>query len=224
MTADGGLLACNGTASDLIAQGHGEALGELARDCLLERQALATTRSFPGDGHPRHIVFHCLPVGERRAPSACLLLGHDLTVEHNLRMALADSRERYRDLVRASATFAWETDTHGRFVFVSPEGALGYSAAELVGEAPGRFLAHDEIDLPQSSPFTALATVHESDSWFRRADGTLACLLVSAVPVQGHDGRPAGARGVCRDVTEARERDAALARALHRERTANPDY
>ena len=52
----------------------------------------------------------------------------------------------------------------------------------------------------------------------RQADGTEACLLASATPIRGEDGGWAGARGVCRDVTQERLRDAALVRANNRER------
>lgn len=51
----------------------------------------------------------------------------------------------------------------------------------------------------------------------RRADGGTACLLVSCVPVGDKTGNWAGTRGMCRDVTEMREREAALARARNRE-------
>src|SRR3546814_14291038 len=43
-------------------------------------------------------------------------------------------------------------------------------------------------------------------------------LEASAAPLFDEEGRWSGARGVCRDVTEARQRDVALARARSRER------
>ena len=54
-------------------------------------------------------------------------------LERNLRAALADSRQRYEDLVEISSDFAWETDADGAFAFVSPRGALGYTAGALIG-------------------------------------------------------------------------------------------
>ncbi len=65
--------------------------------------------------------------------AAALLLGRDITLERSLRAALIESRQRYRDLVEAACDFAWETDAKGNFSFVSTQGALGYSAAELAG-------------------------------------------------------------------------------------------
>ncbi len=54
--------------------------------------------------------------------------------------------------------------------------------------------------------------------WFRRAYGTEACLNAAAVPLLSPDGAWRGARGVCKDVTEMRDLDAALAEARNRER------
>ena len=44
-----------------------------------------------------------------------------------LRNALLDSRQRWRDLVNMAADFAFETDAHGRFSFVMPDPALGWT-------------------------------------------------------------------------------------------------
>ena len=57
-----------------------------------------------------------------------LLFGHDATLERQLRRTLTESRQRYKDLVDISSDFAWECAADGRFVFVSPRGALGFSA------------------------------------------------------------------------------------------------
>ena len=70
------------------------------------------------------------------ADGAVLLLGRDATLDHNLRGALVDLRQRYKDLVEISSDFAWETGGRGTFVFVSPQGALGWRADELeIGRA-----------------------------------------------------------------------------------------
>jgi len=146
-----------------------------------------------------------------------LIIGHDASFEHNLRQALADSRERYKDFVEASSDFAWETDADGAFVFVSPRGAFGYAAANLVGRDPTGFLRTDRA-APSPLPFHARAPAEMVEVWMTDADGAPTCLETSTLPRFDRDGRWLGARGICRDVTEARARDAALARAHRRER------
>jgi diguanylate cyclase (GGDEF)-like protein/PAS domain S-box-containing protein len=129
-----------------------------------------------------------------------------------LRQALADSRQRYKDLVEISSDFAWETDAEGRFGFVTPQGALGWRAADLVGRDAASFL-----DQPaHAGVFVAREAFADREAWFRRADGELACLLVAAKPMHDADGVWQGTRGLCRDISELRRRERELAEAgLH---------
>ncbi|MDX1484690.1 MAG: diguanylate cyclase [Alphaproteobacteria bacterium] len=143
----------------------------------------------------------------------------------NLREALAESRQRYKDLVEISSDFAWEVGPEGTFVFVSSAGALGWSTDDMLGRPPAAFLdGHggngERMDetAAGANPFVARYPVQDGEVWFKRADGTRACLSISMRPIAAPDGAWRGARGICRDVTEDRERDAALARAHGRER------
>ncbi len=153
---------------------------------------------------------------------ACLdrrwvVLGRDITLDRNLRLALVESRQRYKDLVDISSDFAWEVGADGRFVFVSPKGAIGFAADELVGRNPAQFIiAHDDADGP--SPFAPTDRVEDAPVWVRPADGGRICLLASATAIRDENGTWRGARGVCRDVTQERLRDHALSRANNRER------
>ncbi|HSR55043.1 MAG TPA: diguanylate cyclase [Alphaproteobacteria bacterium] len=146
-------------------------------------------------------------------------------MDEHLREALTESRQRYKDLVEISSDFAWEVGADGNFVFVSPAGALGWRAEDLLGRAPGAFLKDPTAEVEpvsirsvDANPFLSRYPVENGEVWFKRADGSQACLAISVRPVTGKDGTWQGARGICRDVTEDRERDAALARAHGRER------
>lgn len=147
--------------------------------------------------------------------AATLLLGRDITLERSLRGALIDSRQRYKDLVEASSDFAWEVDAEGRFAFVSPRGALGFAASELVGQRVQSFLLG--VREAEASPFAARTPVNQVEVWFRDAGGKTACLSATALPLHGPDGEWLGVRGICRDITEKRAHEAALARARHRQ-------
>lgn len=146
-----------------------------------------------------------------------LLIGRDVSLDDNLRATLVESRQRYKDLVEISSDFAWETGDRGTFVFVSPGGALGYTADELVGGKAASFVELQEgvdVDLP----FTARRPMYDAEFRFRRPDGSFADLIASALPLLDENGAWQGVRGVCRDVTEELARAAALARARNRER------
>ena len=156
-----------------------------------------------------------IPDGSPPADSVALLT-HDVTSDRNLTNALVASRALFKDLVGCSSDFAWETKADGTFGFVSPRGALGFTARELEGRA-ARGLLDADREQPDKLPFEAKVAVDDIEMWVRQVDGSLACLEVSSVPVLDDDGRWLGARGVCRDVTEARERDMALESARNRE-------
>jgi diguanylate cyclase (GGDEF)-like protein/PAS domain S-box-containing protein len=122
--------------------------------------------------------------------------------ESAMRRALIESRQRYRDLVEISNDFIWETDRHGRFVFMSGAGALGYSTRDMLGRLSSDFVV-DASPLP-FSVFQAREAVVQTDVWLHRADGLISCQAITAVPIFDSDGAWSGTRGTARDVTDQR--------------------
>ncbi len=129
-----------------------------------------------------------------------------------LRDALLDSRQRWRTLVAMAADFAYETDAQGRFVFVSPDTVLGWSAAELLGQPAGRLLPEEDAAF---DPFRPAAAVRSRRAWLKRADGRLACLSFACAPLLDR-GAVIGSRGMAQDVSAQDRREAETAAALRR--------
>ncbi len=154
-----------------------------------------------------------LPWGEG---AEVLVLARDITLERSLRAALIESRQRYKDLVEAASDFVWETDAHGCFTFISSVGALGYSAAELVGAAAG--VLDDSVMQGGDSPFAARAPLRDMEVWIKDRAGESACLLATALPLFDGEGAWRGARGLCRDITAERRHETRLALDRNRER------
>ena len=212
---DGTVVAANPRAEVLraaIVAGRLPQLGRLLAPA--EGVAAPVEEILPGPGGGS-LLFELVALPG--AAGRILILGRDVTLERNLRSALVESRQRYKDLVEISSDFAWETGADGRFVFVSPKGALGFSADELVGRLPGDFIVRQDDSLG-SAIFAASLPLTDAELWMRTADGGEACLLASATPMRAEDGSRSGVRGVCRDVTQERLRDSALVRANNRER------
>jgi len=132
-----------------------------------------------------------------------------------LRDALLDSRQRWRDLVIQAADFAFETDEWGRFVFVVPDPALGWSASMLVGQ-PAELLLADGAERTSFNPFRASVAVRRRHAWLKRGDGGVATLTFAAAPLLDPQGRVVGARGIGLDVTEYDGHEAQVAAALRR--------
>ena len=167
----------------------------------------------PGAGLPEFMIeWEALPL----ASGQWLLLGRDATLEHNLTLALADSRTRFKELLDLSSDYVWETDRAGRFTFISARGLLGWSAAEVVGRRPHE-LSLTAIDA-LTTPFMTQTLVREAQLWLKDRAGNLRCLLTSATPRTDAAGQWLGARGICRDITEEQQQGAQLASARTRER------
>lgn len=206
--ADGPLALAvqDGAAGDVIA---------LVRSVIADGAARLGSVQIEGDDGVRAFDLSVLPLMD----GGILVVGREVTLHHNLRAALVESRQRYKDFVEISSDFAWETGPDGSFVFVSPRGALGFAATELVGRDPTDLVMEREPDMDM--PFVCTTPTEDREMWLRRSDGGLACLQVSAKPVFDRDGRWIGARGVCRDTTVEREREGELKRARNREQILN---
>ncbi len=192
--------------------GTGSALGGLVALTQQAQGSVCDRVEAMIEGASRWFECVALPASRGRV----LVLARDATYDVNIRQALFDSRQRYRDLVTISSDFAWETDAEGKFVFVSPHGALGYSPEDLLGRSPDEFLVDAESgngDLP----FHTRQPVIHAQIWLQNVDGAESCLMASAVPVMGGAGEWRGARGLCRDVTRERLRDSELAQSKVRE-------
>ncbi|WP_231848903.1 sensor domain-containing diguanylate cyclase [Paramagnetospirillum magneticum] len=209
---DGSILAANHRAEPLVQAVAQDRLGCLS--ALLAQPGATSVESLPlVSGGTLILDLVSIPTEGGQT----VLFGRDVTLERNLRAALVESRQRYKDLVEISSDFAWETGADGHFVFVSPKGALGFAADELVGRRPADFVLQEE-STHGPGPFDAVSPVEDIEVWMRQSDGNPLCLLASSTPIRGDGGEWRGARGVCRDVTQERLRDAALSRANNRER------
>jgi len=215
VTSNGSVLAANSNGSGIEALLNHAAVPEIIS--LLENAIDArtvTAGTVPLAGAKGEIVLEVTVVPEM-ADGQHLLLARDLTMERNLRTTLVESRQRYKDLVEISSDFAWELGPDGTFVFVSPRGALGFATTQLIGCRPNEFVLNPDDYKPL--PFLSDRRLEDVEMWMRRADGSTACVIASCNPITGPDGSWLGTRGICRDVTKDREREAALTSARHRE-------
>ncbi|MEI6985226.1 MAG: sensor domain-containing diguanylate cyclase [Rhodospirillaceae bacterium] len=181
------------------------------------RAGLANRRSIQLARPSGHVVYEWQAV--RLDGSDLLLLGRDATLERRLRHTLTESRQRYKDLVEISSDFAWETGSDGRLVFVSPRGALGFSAEALINRSLHELVIEDDPDSPL--PFDSRRQIDCTELWLRCANGEPAYIQSAIRPLFDRCGIWIGARGVCRDLTEQALRSAELSRIRDRERVLN---
>lgn len=128
-----------------------------------------------------------------------LVIARETSLEANLITALTKSRELFRDLAACNVDFAFETDDTGLFTWVSPRGALGFTAAELGGAHPRTLFG----EVAGVELFGTLEPIENVEIWLHGKDGKRRCLLLTAIPAKASGGRIA-TRGVARDVTDLR--------------------
>ncbi len=133
----------------------------------------------------------------------------------SLRHALLDSRQRWRDLVLTAADLAYETDAWGRFVFVMPDPALGWSVATLIDQ-PAELLLAGGTGANGFNPFRVTMPVRRRRAWLQQADGRPLLLAISAAPLTDAEGRIVGTRGMGVDWSDYDDGSARLAASLRR--------
>ncbi|HVI52660.1 MAG TPA: diguanylate cyclase [Candidatus Sulfotelmatobacter sp.] len=216
----GRILSCNPLFSEErgLAQADGVQVSLPLLPVLEEAKAGRPRASVTLDGPQGSLTYDITLLSwPSEAAPLWLLLVTDRTMDVSLRNALVESRARFRDLVKISSDYAWETDAEGHFSMITPRGLAGRSARDLIGRSA-------EIILDQTAPpvavlpFTTPTPVHDAELWLRHEDGRSLCFEISAVPLYDKDGLWAGARGVCRDVTQDRHYRTLMAQQRNRDR------
>lgn len=167
----------------------------------------------PTDASPIMMEWTSITIAEGQQ----VLIGRNISLEKNLQEVLTESRDRFRDLVEITADLAWETRADGTFGYIAGGRSLGYRPEELLGrrarELVVRGLMEDKIDY-----FESELALDKKEIRLKRADGSTARVQLSAKPLRNADGTLRGARGICRDVTDALLKQDELAQVQRRDR------
>ena len=217
VTADGRVEPANPVAKEFaerLSREDMDKLGHAAAKSRSAERALVDLIDVGSGERQQNLQVTLVPLD---GGAGTLLFVRNLTLDNSLRLALVDSRRRYKDFTEISTDFVWETGPDNRFSFVPPRGALGYSADVLMATDPVSLVIH-EAGVAGEPAFLTTRRIENEETWLRRSDGRSACVVVSAMPLRGKSGEWMGARGVCRDVTETRDREATLTRVRNRER------
>lgn len=135
-----------------------------------------------------------------------------LEAEPALRLAVLESRQRWRQFAAIAADIMFETDIQGRLTFTAPDVVLGWTAAALLGR-PGQVLLHDPVG---PDPFCFTTQVQRRHTWFRTAQGAPVCMALTTTPMLDEAGRHRGVRGIAVNVTGQERADTEAAYALRR--------
>ena len=139
----------------------------------------------------------------------------DIHDRQQIEEALKCSKERFRNLVETSSDWVWEVDENAVYTYASPKiyDILGYQPQFVLGKTPFDLMPPQEAEgvanifapiVAAQQPFKCLenTNIHQ--------DGHLVILETSGVPIFDGEGKFRGYRGVDRDITERKFREAVL--------------
>ncbi|SHO49305.1 cache domain-containing protein [Desulfopila aestuarii] len=124
-----------------------------------------------------------------------------------LMTSLAQSNERFRNLLETTSDWIWETDMGGRYTYSSPRlrNLLGYTPEEVLGKTM-MDLASPRTRETLKNEFEALLAAEKPYSGFECTclgkSGQVVVLENNAVPIFNGTERLLGYRGIARDITE----------------------
>lgn len=129
---------------------------------------------------------------------------------HKSHSALEKSRRRFRDFADSSSDWLWETDSKGRYTYVSSSVAntLGIPAKAFIGCTPREVFSDSRLGelMGLLRPADgALKTFKDIEIWLLTSESGRHCLRMNGVPIVSRDKQFRGYRGTARDITKLKQ-------------------
>jgi len=126
-----------------------------------------------------------------------------------------NSEARFRALVEVTSDWIWAVDKDAVYTYSSPKvrELLGYEPEEIIGKTPFELMPADEAERVAtefSEIIQAQRAFNGIENINQHRDGHLVTLETSGVPVFDEQDIFCGYRGVDRDITERKQKEAAL--------------
>jgi PAS domain S-box-containing protein len=142
-------------------------------------------------------------------------VARDITARKQAEEALRLAEEKYRNLVENINDVAWEIDTEGRFIYISPKirDMMGYDPSEFIGRTIVAFLApaHEKKIIDNlERVFTEPEPYSLQETHVLHKDGHEIIVEANAIVVYDGQGRFKGYRGIIRDITARKRTEEAL--------------
>jgi PAS domain S-box-containing protein len=229
----GEIEIANQAAAGLFGQAEalvGVQLTRLVPSEMVDEVAMQVRRALDGEamrftgavmrpnGERRLVSMSLAPIrdgAERDRVSGLVASLRDVSDESRARDEVAAANARYRNLVEVAADAIYTFDASGVFTSANEacEGLLGQSRDMLLGRPILPMLAPDDVEDVRANFRAAVAgEARRYECRVVRPDGTHRLVSVSNTPIR-HGDAVTGVLGVARDVTEERDRAAALERA-----------
>ncbi|ABA89600.1 sensor histidine kinase, PAS, PAS and PAS domain-containing [Syntrophotalea carbinolica DSM 2380] len=172
------------------------------------------------DGNMRaYRIIRTRVTGDDGQVEGLLGLAVDTTDCKKAERLLRQEERRFRDIALSVGDLIWEVGPDWRFRYVSERASsiLGYKADALIGKSLAELdnaaaaeawqvLFRDWEENPK--------TFRNVEKWLQHKDGRRRCLMLSGLPIIEDDGSAGGFRGVAEDITERKQQEDNLKKAL----------
>lgn len=164
-------------------------------------------------------VIRTMVMGNDGHIEGLLGLSLDITAHKKAERLLRDGETRFRDIAMSVGDLIWEVGPDWRFRYLSERASsiFGYTAETLIGKSLAEMDQAADAEAWQTlfrewekSPIT----FRNVEKWLQHKDGRQRCLLLSGIPIIDEAGRLDGFRGVAEDITERKQQETSLKRAL----------
>ena len=150
-------------------------------------------------------------------------LRQEIRQREQAQAALQASETKFRSLVEQTNDWVWEINHHAVFIYVSPRATeiMGYCCDDMLGHRFSDFMADDEairfktvltVLMQQRQPFTQI------EATCLHQQGQNVVLEISGAPVFTAAGQLQGYRGITRDITERKQIEVDIRKALTKEK------
>lgn len=170
------------------------------------------------------IASHWLLVAQKYDQgSAAVFVGLDISDREQAKAALQTSEIKFRSLVEQTNDWVWEIDRQMAFSYINPRATeiLDCPAEAILNHCFTDFMADDEavrfstilaLLVGQRQPFTQI------EATCLRPSGEAVTLEISGSPIFTPEGEFEGYRGITRDITERKQIEVDIRKALTREK------
>jgi PAS domain S-box-containing protein len=143
-------------------------------------------------------------------PAGMTTITRDITERADASRALAESDERYREILETTPEGVWRLDADDRTDYVNPRMAdmLGYSPQQMIGRELAEFMdptaqrvARQELEAARSDGRAGLV-----ENCFLRKDGSKCWARVSHRPLTDQHGQHAGSLAIVSDINAEKAR------------------
>jgi PAS domain S-box-containing protein len=155
--------------------------------------------------------------------SAAVFVTLDISDREQAKAALQTSELKFRSLVEQTNDWVWEIDSEFRFTYINPR------ATEILDRPPAAILNHRFTDFMPQDEAVRFSTILELlvgqrqpftqvEATCLRPQGEVVTLEISGSPIVTPEGLCQGYRGITRDITERKQIEVDIRKALTREK------